>query len=75
MPRPGQPHRSSQLGLISLAAGVAGSGIAYLGLWLGSDTVGLVGFGIVTIAVTGAIGSLFWNLAWIIARKRDQRKR
>ena len=74
MPRPRQSHPSSQLGLVSLAAGVIGSGIAYLGLWLESDTVGLVGFGIVTIAVAGAIGSLIWNMAWVIARKQRHRK-
>jgi len=65
----GQPHPSTRLGLISLLAGVAGSAIAYLGLWLESDVVGLTGFSIVAIAVIGAVGSLLWNLLWIIRRK------
>ncbi len=69
MPHPGQSHPSSRLGLISLVTGVVGSAIAYLGLWLESDAVGLVGFSIVAIAVIGAIGSLLWNVMWIFARK------
>ncbi len=69
MPQSGQPHPSTRLGLISLLAGVLGSAIAYLGLWLESDAVGLAGFSMVGIAVIGAVGSLLWNMAWVIGRK------
>jgi len=69
MPQPGQPHPSTRLGLISLVTGVFGSAIAYLGLWLESDAVGLAGFSMVAIAVIGAVGSLLWNIIWVIGRK------
>ena len=69
MSPPEQPHPSTRLGLISLLTGLAGSAIAYLGLWLESDLVGLTGFSIVAIAVIGAVGSLLWNILWILRRK------
>ncbi len=69
-----QSHPSARLGLISLIAGVAGSSIAYLGLWLESDAVGLAGFSVVAVAVTGAVGSLLWNIVWIITGNQRQEK-
>ncbi len=64
-----RPHPSARLGIVSLITGIVGSGIAYLGLWIESDVVGLVGFSLVGIAVAGAVGSLLWNVVWSI-RKR-----
>lgn len=73
MPPSVQAHPSSRLGLISLLAGIVGSAIAYLGLWIESDIVGLAGFILVSMAVIGAIISMLWNLAWIIRKKgRDK---
>ncbi len=69
MPLSSKPHPSARLGLLSLLAGVIGSGIAYLGLWIESDSVGLVGFSLVSVAVIGAVSSLLWNLIWTIRRK------
>ncbi len=67
-----QPHPSSRLGIISLLTGIAGSAIAYLGLWLESDMIGLAGFSIVTIAVLGAVGALLWNLIWVIHTRHQK---
>ncbi len=74
MPSPQHSHPSARLGLLSLITGILGSAIAYLGLWLESDGIGLAGFSLVAIALIGAIGALVWNLAWNIRRKwRDSR--
>jgi len=64
-----QPHPSTRLGLVSLLAGIAGSAIAYLGLWIESSIVGLIGFSLVGIAVAGAVTSLLWNITWVIREK------
>ncbi len=64
-----KPHPSARLGLLSLLTGLTGSAVAYLGLWIESDSVGLAGFSIVAVAVIGAVGSLLWSAIWAISRK------
>ncbi|MCF6280605.1 MAG: hypothetical protein L3J28_00090 [Candidatus Polarisedimenticolaceae bacterium] len=66
-----QPHKSVQIGVYAMMLGLVGSAIAYLGLWLESDMMGLVGFCLVGIAIPGALISLFWSVlhAW---RNRGQ---
>ena len=68
MPTTERPHPSARLGLLSLLIGIIGSAIAYLGLWIESNVVGLIGFSLVGVAVVGAIGSLIWNVAWVLKR-------
>ncbi|HFC53386.1 MAG TPA: hypothetical protein ENJ43_03030 [Gammaproteobacteria bacterium] len=69
MSPPRKSHPSTRLGLLSLLTGLVGSAIAYLGLWIESDNVGLAGFGLVAVAVLGAVGSLLWNAIWVISSK------
>ncbi len=66
-----QPHKSVRIGVYAMILGLAGSVIAYLGLWLESDMMGLIGFCMVGIAIPGAFISLFWSMlhAW---RNKDQ---
>jgi len=66
-----QPHKSVQIGVYAMMLGLVGSAIAYFGLWLESDIMGLVGFCMVGIAIPGALISLFWSIlhAW---RTKDQ---
>lgn len=61
-PHAQQPHKSAKLGAMSMLLGLLGSAIAYFGLWLESDIVGLVGFSGVSIAVLGILISLFWAI-------------
>jgi len=56
---------------MSMLLGLLGSAVAYFGLWLESDIVGLIGFSGVSIAVLGILISLFWAIG---AQLRDARK-
>ena len=51
---------------MAMMLGLLGSAIAYFGLWIESDMVGLIGFSLVAIAVPGGIIALFWSIlhAW-----------
>ncbi len=69
MSPPERSHPSARLGLLSLIAGVIGSAIAYLGLWVESNIVGLIGFSLVGVAVIGAVGALIWNVVWSIKKR------
>ncbi len=68
-------HPSARLGLLSMILGVVGSAIAYLGLWLESNGVGLIGFSLVGVAVVGAVASLVWNVLWSIGRRFSGKRR
>jgi hypothetical protein len=57
-----QPHKSARLGVMSMLLGLVGSAIAYFGLWLESDIVGLIGFSGVAISVVGILTALFWAI-------------
>jgi hypothetical protein len=48
---------------MSMLLGLVGSAIAYFGLWLESDMVGLIGFSGVSLAVIGILTSLVWAIA------------
>jgi len=56
------PHKSAELGAKSMLLGLLGSVIAYFGLWVESDIVGLIGWGTVSIAMIGGLTSLFWYI-------------
>ena len=70
-PNAPQPHKSAKLGAMSMLLGLVGSAIAYFGLWLESDIVGLIGFSGVSVAVVGILVSLFWAIA---AQLREARR-
>ncbi len=63
MNKPRQPeraHKSAELGAKSMLLGLLGSAVAYFGLWIESDTTGLIGWGAVGIAMLGGVVALFW---------------
>lgn len=55
---------------MSMLLGLLGSAVAYFGLWLESDIVGLIGFSGVSIAVLGILTSLFWAIGAQIKEAR-----
>lgn len=56
---------------MSMLLGLVGSAVAYFGLWLESDMVGLIGFSGVSLAVVGILTSLVWAIA---AQLNEMRK-
>ena len=67
--QPKRAHKSAELGAKSMLLGLIGSAIAYFGLWIESDMMGLVGWGAVGMAMLGGLISLFWYIAASIYRR------
>lgn len=66
-----QPHKSARLGVMSMTLGFVGMIVCYLGLWIKSDIVGLMGYVVLAFSVIGILSSLVWAIA---ARVRNVMK-